>query len=188
MRLPGATFPPPPRCDRGLRAGADTPRRGRERLALVRRVGGGDDQTNDRYYRPDVKGILVNRCASCHGRIDQMDVVRQEQPLSMGWCLDCHRNPEPHLRPRGVSVTDMEWQPNPDRRVEPVRGQFGAFLFAVANHIVVDTATAAQLVIVGAFASAGAAGARIRTHQGKSVDLRIVPGAEVGASLLMRPE
>lgn len=47
-------------------------------------------------------------CASCHGRIDQMDVVHQVEPLSMSWCLDCHRNPEPHLRPAD-QVTNMGW-------------------------------------------------------------------------------
>jgi hypothetical protein len=31
-------------------------------------------------------------CASCHGRIDQMERVRMEKPLSMGWCLECHRD------------------------------------------------------------------------------------------------
>ena len=30
-------------------------------------------------------------CVTCHGRIDQMDVVRIDQPISMGWCLQCHR-------------------------------------------------------------------------------------------------
>jgi hypothetical protein len=48
-------------------------------------------------------------CASCHGRVDQMEVVRQTQPLSMGWCLECHRNPEQHLRPIG-RITDMGYQ------------------------------------------------------------------------------
>lgn len=38
-------------------------------------------------------------CESCHGRIDQMEVVYQAEPLSMSWCLDCHRAPEQHLRP-----------------------------------------------------------------------------------------
>ena len=38
-------------------------------------------------------------CESCHGRIDQMERVTLMQPLSMGWCLDCHRQPGPHLRP-----------------------------------------------------------------------------------------
>ena len=44
----------------------------------------------------------VNRgigCVSCHGRIDKMEVVYQKSPLSMGWCLDCHRNPDINLRP-----------------------------------------------------------------------------------------
>lgn len=43
-------------------------------------------------------------CAKCHGRVDQMDVVRQVAPLSMGFCLECHRNPEPNLTsPRDVT-------------------------------------------------------------------------------------
>jgi hypothetical protein len=47
-------------------------------------------------------------CASCHGRIDRMPVVYQHEPLSMGWCMDCHRNPEENLRPRD-QVTNMFW-------------------------------------------------------------------------------
>ena len=49
-------------------------------------------------------------CATCHGRVDQMEVVRSDQPLSMGWCLDCHRDPTPNLRPKD-QVTNMEWKP-----------------------------------------------------------------------------
>jgi hypothetical protein len=49
-------------------------------------------------------------CVSCHGRIDQMEVVGIREPIAMGWCLECHRNPEPHLRPRHL-VTDMDWEP-----------------------------------------------------------------------------
>ena len=40
-------------------------------------------------------------CVVCHGRIDQMAEVKQVKPLNMGWCLDCHRNPAPNLRPVG---------------------------------------------------------------------------------------
>ncbi|HEY3321898.1 MAG TPA: cytochrome c3 family protein [Planctomycetota bacterium] len=47
-------------------------------------------------------------CVSCHGRIDRMDTVAQVQTLSMSWCLDCHRNPEPNLRPTD-QVTNMGW-------------------------------------------------------------------------------
>lgn len=50
-------------------------------------------------------------CAECHGRIDQMEVVRQVKPLSMSWCLECHRDPATHLRPADVPVTKMDWQP-----------------------------------------------------------------------------
>lgn len=44
----------------------------------------------------------VNRgvsCQSCHGDVNKMEVVYQEHNLSMGWCLECHRAPENHLRP-----------------------------------------------------------------------------------------
>jgi hypothetical protein len=47
-------------------------------------------------------------CISCHGRVDRMEKVTQEEPLSMGWCLDCHRAPERHLRPP-AEVTNMIW-------------------------------------------------------------------------------
>ena len=47
-------------------------------------------------------------CVTCHGRIDQMEVVHQDKSLSMAWCLECHRNPAPHLRPRS-EITNMEW-------------------------------------------------------------------------------
>jgi hypothetical protein len=47
-------------------------------------------------------------CATCHGRVDQMTVVEMKQPLSMGWCLDCHRDPLPNLRPLD-QVTNMNW-------------------------------------------------------------------------------
>ncbi len=47
-------------------------------------------------------------CASCHGRVDRMEVVMQAEPMSMGWCLDCHNNPGPSLRPLD-QVTNMSW-------------------------------------------------------------------------------
>ncbi|MHC4838046.1 MAG: cytochrome c3 family protein [Planctomycetota bacterium] len=49
-------------------------------------------------------------CVSCHGRVDQMEVVEQVEPLNMGWCLDCHRDPAPHLRPQEF-LTDLGWEP-----------------------------------------------------------------------------
>jgi len=57
--------------------------------------------------------IHVNRgvgCVTCHGRVDEMAAVYQVQPLTMRWCLDCHRDPTPSLRPRS-EVTNMTWAP-----------------------------------------------------------------------------
>ncbi len=53
-------------------------------------------------------------CVECHGRVDRMEEVRQVAPLSMGWCLDCHRNPDAHLRPPRY-VTQLDWAPEEDR-------------------------------------------------------------------------
>lgn len=39
-------------------------------------------------------------CQKCHGKIEEMDVVRQYSPLSMGWCINCHRQ------------TDVKFQDN----------------------------------------------------------------------------
>jgi hypothetical protein len=47
-------------------------------------------------------------CVTCHGRVDEMAAVHQEAPLTMGWCLDCHRDPTPHLRPL-EHITDLAW-------------------------------------------------------------------------------
>jgi Cytochrome c7 and related cytochrome c len=49
-------------------------------------------------------------CSTCHGRVDRMARVLQVQPLTMEWCLDCHRAPERYLRPR-EQITNQEWEP-----------------------------------------------------------------------------
>ncbi len=57
--------------------------------------------------------IHVNKgvgCVTCHGRVDQMPEVMQAAPLTMSWCLECHRAPERYLRPLEL-VTSMTWQP-----------------------------------------------------------------------------
>jgi hypothetical protein len=54
----------------------------------------------------------VNRgvsCVHCHGQINQMDEVYHAKPLSMTFCLDCHRNPAPNLRPLD-KITDLNWK------------------------------------------------------------------------------
>jgi len=40
-----------------------------------------------------------------------MEKVEQKKTLSMGWCLDCHRAPEAHIRPLD-QVTKMNWKPD----------------------------------------------------------------------------
>jgi hypothetical protein len=54
-------------------------------------------------------------CAECHGRVDLMGQVYAVAPLTMKWCLDCHRDPDPHLRPTS-EITNMEWAPSRPRR------------------------------------------------------------------------
>lgn len=57
--------------------------------------------------------VHVNRgvsCVHCHGPVHQMDEVRHAQPLSMSFCLDCHRNPEDFLRDPKL-VYNLDWQP-----------------------------------------------------------------------------
>jgi cytochrome c7-like protein len=47
-------------------------------------------------------------CSTCHGRVNQMPLIFQASPLNMGWCVDCHRNPEAVLRPEN-QVFNMDW-------------------------------------------------------------------------------
>ena len=44
-----------------------------------------------------------------------MPLMQQAAPLTMGWCLDCHRNPAPHLRPAS-EIFSTQWRPAEDDR------------------------------------------------------------------------
>lgn len=48
-------------------------------------------------------------CNTCHGQVDQMPLMYQENSLQMEWCLGCHRAPEKVLRPRD-QVYNMRYQ------------------------------------------------------------------------------
>jgi NAD-dependent SIR2 family protein deacetylase len=64
------------------------------------------------YFNHSVHVTRGISCVECHGRIDQMDVVAQAKPLTMGFCLDCHRAPEEHLRDLtdpAQKVTNLGW-------------------------------------------------------------------------------
>ena len=55
----------------------------------------------------------VNRgvsCVECHGKINEMEVVAHSKPLSMSFCLDCHRQPEKFVRPLD-QITNLNWTP-----------------------------------------------------------------------------
>ncbi|NNJ10702.1 cytochrome c3 family protein [Chloroflexales bacterium ZM16-3] len=39
-------------------------------------------------------------CTTCHGQIGAMPLTYKAQPLYMGWCLGCHRDPAQNIRPR----------------------------------------------------------------------------------------
>jgi hypothetical protein len=61
--------------------------------------------------------IHVNKgvgCATCHGAVDKMPLMRKEASLQMEWCLDCHRHPERYVRPR-EAVFDMNYAAPPNQ-------------------------------------------------------------------------
>lgn len=49
-------------------------------------------------------------CVTCHGQVDNMHLMRQNATLLMEWCIDCHRAPEKHVRPRD-QVYNMSFKP-----------------------------------------------------------------------------
>jgi cytochrome c7-like protein len=53
-------------------------------------------------------------CSTCHGDVSTMRLMRQAAPLTMAWCLDCHRDPAPHLRPRD-EIFASDWTPPEDQ-------------------------------------------------------------------------
>ncbi len=52
-------------------------------------------------------------CATCHGRVDRMPLSWKAHTLTMQWCLSCHRDPAPHLRPK-MEIFNMSWKPPSD--------------------------------------------------------------------------
>ncbi len=58
-------------------------------------------------------------CSTCHGHVDRMPLMQQTEPLTMAWCLSCHRNPAAHLRPP-EEIYNMSWSP-PDNQEQKGR-------------------------------------------------------------------
>ena len=48
-------------------------------------------------------------CSTCHGQVDNMPAVFQENTLQMEWCIGCHRAPENFIRPKS-EIFNMQWQ------------------------------------------------------------------------------
>ncbi len=65
------------------------------------------------YFNHSVHISAGVSCVSCHGRIDQEIEVHQEKPLNMAFCLECHRDPAPRIRPTEL-VTKLDWVPDRD--------------------------------------------------------------------------
>ncbi len=47
-------------------------------------------------------------CESCHGEIQEMEVVQQHSLLTMGWCIDCHRQTEVNTKDNGYYTKLVE--------------------------------------------------------------------------------
>jgi len=50
----------------------------------------------DHVYFNHAQHVTVGKveCQNCHGKVEEMEVVGQYSPLSMGWCINCHRQTE----------------------------------------------------------------------------------------------
>jgi hypothetical protein len=72
-------------------------------------------------------------CSTCHGQVSQMNQIKQVAPLTMGWCLDCHRAPEQYLRPQ-AEIFNTDWVPPADQLAQGTQ-------LVQANHIVVSKLT-----------------------------------------------
>jgi hypothetical protein len=75
------------------------------------------------YFQHDIHVHKGVGCETCHGRIDQMPLTWKASTLHMDWCVDCHRNPTPYLRPR-ERVFEMGYfpagvKPAPGSQVRP---------------------------------------------------------------------
>ena len=61
--------------------------------------------------------IHVNKgigCDTCHGKVNKMPLMYQQESLAMEWCINCHRHPEQYIRPK-EEVFNMDYQPPDDQ-------------------------------------------------------------------------
>jgi len=65
------------------------------------------------YFNHSIHVAKGMGCVTCHGEVDTMPLLYEHEPLTMEWCLDCHRNPGKNVRPR-AEVYNLHWQPPAD--------------------------------------------------------------------------
>ena len=53
-------------------------------------------------------------CSTCHGNMTAMQLTAKANALEMSWCINCHRDPAPNLRPRS-DIYNMAWTPPADQ-------------------------------------------------------------------------
>ncbi len=90
------------------------PKYGKEEIAKIYEYSGWDPAANQFRYTPrPIQWVKIHNlpdhvyfnhaqhvkvggieCQTCHGPIEEMEVVQQFAPLSMGWCINCHRETE----------------------------------------------------------------------------------------------
>jgi len=64
-------------------------------------------------------------CSTCHGQVDRMPLMWQHSPLTMSWCLECHREPEKFVRPRD-QIYNMDYRVERDSgRPEKTQAELG---------------------------------------------------------------
>jgi hypothetical protein len=62
-------------------------------------------------------GIHVEKgigCTECHGEVNRMPLMWKAEPMTMEWCLECHRQPQAALRPVD-QVFNMDYVHPPDQ-------------------------------------------------------------------------
>jgi hypothetical protein len=74
------------------------------------------------YFNHSVHVAKGIGCVTCHGQVDRMQLMYQEESLLMEWCLDCHRDPVKNVRPR-EEVFNMDWQPPPPAELEALQAR-----------------------------------------------------------------
>ena len=72
-------------------------------------------------------GIHVSKgvgCTTCHGEVGEMALTAKGEPLTMRWCLDCHRDPAPRLRPPSEIFAALSPPARPRAQQEELVGDY----------------------------------------------------------------